>query len=266
MKDPQMSMEGLQRLNEPPRGLTAEPARGRTASSYEGELTRNRCAEQRLLQLLAGEKALNLQKDDVIQQQEIQYKESSHRLLNGLQMIASVLSLQGRSSQNSETSSQLAVAANRVAMIERVHRRLHCFDGADSIPLQQFLQDLCLDFSMMVSSNEQPERAIAVQVIDIQLPTTKGIPLGFIVSELLMNAAKHGQGRILVELGSDGEHGYQVSVSNGGLALPRDFNAAASKGLGMKIIRSLVQRIGGTLEYGQLETGVGARFIVRFTG
>lgn len=200
----------------------------------------------------------------MIQQQDVQSKESNHRLLNGLQMIASVLSLQSRTCQDAETSSQLAVAANRVAMIERVHRRLHCFDGADTIPFKRFLGDLCRDFSMMVSSDEQPERAVAVNAADVELPTTKGIPLGFIVSELLMNAAKYGQGDILVELGLDGSHGYYMSVSNGGVGLPCEFNPGASKGLGMKIIKSFVQRIGGTLEFGQPETGMGARFTVRF--
>lgn len=264
MTGPQMNMEVLQPRTGRPQPVLTEPLHVRTASSYEEELALLRSSEQSLLRRLAGALALNVQKDDVIQQQDVQSKETTHRLLNGLQIIASVLSLQSRTSHDAEISSQLAVAANRVAMIERVHRRLHCYDGADRIPLKQFLGDLCRDFSMMVSSNEQPEKVVALNAIDIELPAKKGIPLGFIVSELLMNAAKYGKGRILVELRSDDSCGYQVSVSNDGLALPSDFNPALGKGLGMKIIKSFVQRIGGTLEFGHLPTETGARFTVHF--
>lgn len=259
-----MSTEGLQFASAKIRRPLPEGFRARTSSSYEQELARHIRNENRLSLLLAGEKALSDQKDELIQQQDVQNKEASHRLLNGLQMVASVLSLQSRCVDNPDTSSQLAVAANRVAMIERVHRRLHGFDGADILPLKRFLQDLCRDFSMMVSSDEQPENIITVSGPDIELPTTKGIPIGFIVSELLMNAAKYGRGGIAVILDSNEGHGYRVSVSNEGLALSDTFDPAASKGLGMRIIRSLVQRIGGTLEFGRLQTGKGTCFTVRF--
>jgi two-component sensor histidine kinase len=53
----------------------------------------------------------------LIRQQDVLSKESDHRLLNGLQMIVSLLSLQSRASPNAEVASQLAIAANRVATI-----------------------------------------------------------------------------------------------------------------------------------------------------
>ena len=43
--------------------------------------------------------------------------------MNGLQMIVSLLSLQGRASKNAEVASQLAAAADRKAR-GRIHRRL----------------------------------------------------------------------------------------------------------------------------------------------
>jgi len=62
--------------------------------------------------------------------------------------------------------------------------------------------------------------------------------LGFIVSERLTNAAKHGKGRITVKFGANGEGRYELSVSNDGPPLPESFDPAAGKGLGMMIIRS----------------------------
>jgi two-component system, sensor histidine kinase PdtaS len=123
-----------------------------------------------------------------------------------------------------------------------LHQRLHSFDGIPAVAFKQYLEDLCRDFSTLLSSEEHPERSIVVEGIEINLPTAAGIPLGFIVNELITNAAKHGKGRITVRLERNPEKGYALSVSNDGPTLPEGFDPAACKGLGMRIVRSLVER------------------------
>src|SRR5450755_2481695 len=141
----------------PPSPIFESPER-RTVASYERELTRHRLTESLLRAALAREEVLLGQKDELIRQQDVLSKESDHRLLNGLQMIVSLLSLQSRASPNAEAASQLAVAANRVATIKRVHRRLHCLDGVKTVAFEQYIEDLCDDFSAMLSSERKPGR------------------------------------------------------------------------------------------------------------
>ena len=107
----------------------------RTVASYERELTRHRRTEIRLREALAREDVLLRQKDELIQKQVVLREESDHRLLNGLQMIASLLSLQARASTNGEVASGLAAAADRIATIGRIHRRLHSLDGVQTFAL-----------------------------------------------------------------------------------------------------------------------------------
>ena len=164
----------------------------RTVTSYERELTTHRCTEIWLREALAREEALLRQKDELIQQLEVLSAESDHRLLNGLQMIGSLLSLQSRASANAEAASQLAIAADRVATVGRVHRRLHSIDGVQTVAFKQYLEDLCRDFSMMLSSEDRPDRVIVVEGIEIKLLTATAVPLGFIANELITNAAKYG--------------------------------------------------------------------------
>ena len=236
----------------------------RTVASYERELTRHRRMEAGLRETLAREEALLRQKDELIEQRQVLSEESDHRLLNGLQMIMSLLSLQSRASTNPELALQLATAADRVATIGRIHRRLHSLDGAQTFALKQYLEDLGRDFSVMLAS-ERPERVIVVEGIEIKLPAGTAIPLGFIANELITNAAKYGTGRITVSLEPNPEKGYALSVSNDGPGLPEGFDPAASEGLGMRIIRSLVKRIGGELQFGPGDRNQGARFTVVFT-
>jgi two-component sensor histidine kinase len=224
-----------------------------------------RLTEVQLRSALAQSEARIRQQDELIQRQDLLSKESDHRLMNDLQMIISLLSLQGRSSMNAEAAAQLAVAANRVSMIARIHRRLHSCDGAMAIDFRKFLEDFGRDFSAMLSSDERPEQVV-VEGIEINLPAVTAVPLGFIVSELIANAAKHGRGRIAIGLQRDPECGYALSVSNGGPALPEGFDPGASKGLGMRIIQSFAKQIGGELRIGRGDDGQGARFTVLFPG
>jgi two-component system, sensor histidine kinase PdtaS len=248
----------------PPNAIFESPER-RTVASYERELANHRYTEIRLREALAREQALLRQKDEVIQQQELLSRETDHRLLNDLQMIVSLLSLQGRASSNAEVASQLAAAADRIAMIGRIHRRLHYFDGVQTVAFKQYLEDLCRDFSMMLSSEDSPERVIVVEGIEIKLPTVTGIPLGFIVNELVTNAVKYGNGRITVRSEPNPGKGYALSVSSDGPALPEGFDPASCKGLGMRIVRSFVERIGGELRTGRGDNDQGTRFTVLFS-
>ncbi|WP_139043936.1 sensor histidine kinase [Allomesorhizobium alhagi] len=213
---------------------------------------------------LARLRALLRQKHHLIEQQNLAAKEAEHRMLNDLQIVASLLAAQGRASGNAVVVSQLAVAASRVVTIERIHRRLHSHDGAQRIAFKRYLEDLCCEFSTLFSEDRTREQMISVEGIEADLPAVTGISLGFIVNELVTNAIKYGAGHVMVRLEPQTSGGYALSVSNDGHALPEGFEPAATKGLGMKIIRSLVERIGGELRVGLGDNGQGSRFTVLF--
>jgi two-component sensor histidine kinase len=236
-------------------GLGRVPAL--TAEGYERELAQLRSA-------LGRSAASTIKKDALIQQMVALSSEADHRLLNSVQMIGSLLAMQSRASSNDDVASQLAAAALRVMTIGRIHRRLHSHDAAGTVEFKPFLDDLCIEFSAMLFSQAQPERVIFAEGIDLTLPTTIGIPLAFIANELIMNAAKHGQGGIKVSLNIGADQRYALSVANDGPALSLDFDPAASKGLGMKIVRSLAGSIGGDLKIACAENGKGACFTVIF--
>jgi two-component sensor histidine kinase len=94
----------------------------------------------------------------------------------------------------------LAAAADRIATIGRIHHRLHSLDGVQTFALKQYLEDLCRDFSMMLSCGAPGARRSWSKGLKSTLPAATAIPLGFIANELITNAAKYGTGRITVSL------------------------------------------------------------------
>lgn len=238
--------------------------KSRLIPGYACEQDAGICPVDALRQSLAREAVLLHQKDALIEEQEILREEADHRLLNGLQMVVSLLSLQSRAAATSDVAQQLSIAAKRVATIERIHRRLHFNDGTQAVAFKKYLEEFCRDFSGMVAFDEGPEPVILVQSVDVSLPTATAIPLGFIVNELITNAVKYGEGQIVVGLNFDSED-YVLTVSNAGQALPNTFDPAASTGLGMKIVRSFVNQIGGQFRFGRGDNNRGAFFAVHFS-
>jgi len=89
----------------------------------------------------------------------------------------------------------------------------------------------------------------------------EGIPGGTSIT----NAAKYGAGRIAVRLENCPEGGYVLSVSNDGPPLPDGFDPTASKGLGMRIVKSFVEKINGSLRIELGNSSHGPLFEVRFS-
>jgi two-component sensor histidine kinase len=211
---------------------------------------------------LAREAAFLLEKSDLLRRQDMLAQEFEHRLVNSLQLIVSLLSMQSRTA-TPEAAAQLRVAARRVASFGRVHRRLHLLDHQESVEFKEYLQHLCADLSCLLF----PEGTVAcltVEGAEIEIPTAFAIPLGFIVNELITNSAKYAKTGIVVRLETTPIACHLLSVSDDGPGLSVGFDPANGKGLGMTIVQSLMKQIDGELQFGPGDGGHGARFTVRF--
>ena len=212
---------------------------------------------------LAREQVLLREKDELSRRQAMLTQEFEHRLINGLQLIVSLLSLQSRTATTPEAADQLTIAARRVAALGRVHRTLHLLDLQDHVEFKDYLQHLCEDLSGLLVQDGSGY-AIVVEGANVEIPTTMAIPLGFIVNELITNSAKYAEGHVSVRIEATSPTDRSLSVVDDGPGMPAGFKPEDSKGLGMKIVLSLVQQIGGTLSILPGDNGRGTRFLVKF--
>jgi two-component system, sensor histidine kinase PdtaS len=249
----------IQHLLERP--LTADTLALLSKPSLEEKL---RIAAIELQAARAREAALRQEMSELAQRQVMLAQEFEHRLINSLQVISSLLSLQSRAAKTSEAADQLTIAATRVAALGRVHRRLHLLDHQDRVELKRYLEHLGEDLSRLLCE-ESGDCAILVEGANAEIPTVIAIPLGFIVNELITNSAKYAKGTITVRFETTASGCHSLSVSDGGPGLPAGFDPGDSKGLGMKIVAALVKQIGGELHISAGDKGRGARFTVAFS-
>jgi two-component system, sensor histidine kinase PdtaS len=235
---------------------------GRAVERDSRRQTRHDALTAELEAARAREKAWLREKSDLLQRQEMLAQEFEHRLVNSLQIISSLLSLQSRTA-SPEAAAQLIVAARRVGSFGRVHRRLHLLDHQESVEFKQYLQELCEDLSALLFRGAT-DCTIVVDAVKVDIPTMFAIPLGFIVNELITNSAKYAKGNITVRLETTPTVGHSLSVLDDGPGVPEGYDPAQSKGLGMKIIAKLVKQIGGELKIASRGDGHGACFTVTF--
>jgi two-component sensor histidine kinase len=201
------------------------------------------------------------EKDGALRRSAMMAKEIDHRVMNSLQMVASLLKLHGRSLADEPASAELALAASRVAAVARVHQHIYMSDAVETTECASYLRRLCEDLSDMLPEGRGP---IVVEAITADLPTAQIAPLGLILNELVTNAAKHGQGIITVAFEHQGEAGYEMRVSDQGQALPEGFDPTVRSGLGMKVVGSLTNQLGGKFVIKSSDDGAHSVFTVEF--
>ena len=198
------------------------------------------------------------EKEAALRRAEIMAKEIDHRVMNSLQLISSLLRLQSsRTSSGSDARGELGLAADRISGIARIHQHIYLSESVAHVDFRLYLERLCADLAQMLP----PGRGDAIHVdgIDIEISTAQIVPLGLIVTELVTNAIKYGDGPITVSIASDAQ-GYALSVVDGGSGLPVDFDPARA-GLGMKVVSALVQQLRGRLILGS-QASDGARITI----
>ena len=190
-------------------------------------------------------------------------QELNHRVRNSLQLVSTLLTLQSRGAAP-EISEEFKIAANRVVAIGRVHDRLSSADPVGRVAFKAYAGSLCDEIAKSIFSGKMGSQLIC-DSDDVEVTTDQATALGLVLNELITNAAKHSRGvpRINVTFRKTGAE-FHLAVSDEGAGLPAGFDPAKSKGLGMRVIHSMVEKIGGTLRFATGENGRGTRVDITF--
>jgi two-component sensor histidine kinase len=201
---------------------------------------------------------LRLSSIRAVDQARMLSREIDHRVMNSLQFVSSMLTMQGRAS-TPESSTQLKQAAERVMVVARVHKHFYAGEPSEHVGCLNFIQRICADLSDVMGVT------ISVEGVEAIISTTKIQPIGLVVNELVTNAAKHGAGDIQVRF-TPAAHGcFELSICDEGPGFTSDFDPTRSgKGLGMKVVVALASQLKGSVAAGANPSGRGACFTVSF--
>lgn len=189
--------------------------------------------------------------------------EANHRFKNNLQIIGSLLTLQGRNQDDPNARAALAAAAERVQVIARIHERFHPRPGGGSVSMRDYLEELGTDLGNSLRGN----RPIAVRITadPSEIEVGRAVQIGLIVNELVTNALKYafpdGRGGAIDVTFRMVEHDMagEITVRDDGIGYP----ANTEPGLGTRLVTLLARQLGGELSRTPAEPGCVVRVSVR---
>lgn len=190
--------------------------------------------------------------EDLLREKGVLLQEMQHRVANSLQIIASIFLLKARAVTSEETRHHLQDTHQRVMSVAEVQRHLHLAEGIDQIDVGSYLTKLCESLAVSMIAEDQP---ITVRVMAEagRIGSDKAVGLGLIVTELIINAIKHGfpssttKGLILVTYEVD-DADWKLTVSDNGIGKSTAEASKKRSGLGSAIVDALVKQLEARVE------------------
>jgi len=189
---------------------------------------------------------------EALEQQKMLMRELSHRVANGFQIISSLLNWQRRAVRDEAAAEALEATARRVNGMALVHRRLYLNENSPGAQdMAAYLDGLCEDLRGAFIADTAACSLAFEGAGGEGISTDKAVAVGLLATELVTNALKYARGageavRIVLRW-EDLADGHRLTVSDDGMGLPEDFDPTKSSGLGMLVVRTQLQQLGGEL-------------------
>jgi len=200
-----------------------------------------------------------------LKEREVMLREIHHRVKNNLQIVSSLLRLQGRRIENEKALEALTDSQNRIRSMALIHEKLYHTEDFSRIDLGDYINSMVA--RLLTVYRGVSERVHArVEARGIHLDINRAIPLGLIINELVTNALKHAfpegrKGEILIRLVPfEGEKSV-LTVKDTGIGLPDSFFLDNGQTFGVEIVRDLVHQLDGTIEF---RKDKGTEILIRF--
>lgn len=182
--------------------------------------------------------------------------EADHRIANHLAMLGAYVRLKAAGVEG-DTRLLLETIGAQVDAVGRLHRALAAHGQHGAVDLSEHLRTICAPFAAGLSG-----AAKLVQDIPAACPVRADqvLPVSQIVSEVITNAFKYGQGGVVLVRCRAGEAGeVEIEVVDDGPGLPPGFDPGADGGLGFRLIRALSRQVGATMAFESAGRGLSVR-------
>ncbi|MGM0587012.1 MAG: sensor histidine kinase [Bacteroidota bacterium] len=200
-----------------------------------------------------------------LQEKETLIKELHHRVKNNLNVIISLLDLQGDDITSQDSARQaFSKTRQRIYSMALVHEKLYHSTDLTEINISEYVTSMsqhllnAMDIDHLIN--------LRLDIDEILLDVNYAIPCGLIINELFTNALKHAfpnrhQGQIVISMHEDSPGQFQLIVQDNGIGLPDAMKVKESESLGLQIFQTLVGQLNGKWS---VNTTDGTQFIITF--
>ena len=165
--------------------LTVQPLRARQQAPFEINVLADTLEE-----MAVRIRDRTNRMENALQARDAAMKEIHHRVKNNLQIINSLLSLQGRKLHDKAAIAVLDDARARINALSLIHRSLYEHDDITTVQTKSFLSDLVSHLDHALGAED---RGITIEsdIEDDRLDADLAVPLALFTTEAVTNSVKH---------------------------------------------------------------------------
>ena len=194
------------------------------------------------------------------EEQETIIKEIHHRVKNDLQVVDSLLGLEGSLHQDTAVQRSFKDARSRLRSMAMVHEHLYRSAGRTRSSLHDHLNALAR--MLLVKHGLHDRVSVSVSTVEPGFGAETLIPLTLLVNELLTNSMKHAfhervSGHMDIVLKDTGD-GYLLRFTDDGPGMPA---LGRQEGFGLHLLEVLARQLNGEVS---VEHGPGTVYCMRF--
>ncbi|GJD34135.1 sensor histidine kinase [Methylobacterium aerolatum] len=191
---------------------------------------------------------------EALDRQTMLLREAGHRVATNLQVIASLMVLKARRTQEGEARLALEGMADRIGALAVAHRLVGTEDSLARFALAELAEGLIGEIGAGLADDRV---RLATEIGMVALPAAMASPLALTIQELLSNAVRHaypgdrqGEVRVLGRLVDDALH---LEIRDDGIGI--DATAVNRQGFGRSLVEMIARQVGGTVAWSDAEPG-----------
>lgn len=219
------------------------------ARALEGSFNRSRTYQRQLERTIA--------------QRDLLLREVYHRVKNNLQVVDALIRMEFRRVEDKDLLESLSQLLNRIHTLSLVHAQLMSSKDLSHFDIAPLFSELAGNLQAALSTDEH-EIKVKVEAESLDVPLDFALPLGLLLVELIMNAAKHahstGNREISVHFACNPEGQAVLSVQDNGSDPEAPARFLAARGVGSKLVGGFVRQLDGDIA---ADFASGMRVIVR---
>jgi len=197
-----------------------------------------------------------------LEEKLILIKEIHHRVKNNLQLISSLLYLQGSYEKDEKYKELLAESESRVKSMAVLYDKIHQNENVNKINLGEYIRSINLGLKGQYDFNDNIN--LIDEIENIQFDIDKAILCGLIVNELVTNAFKYAfsdqiNKKITVKILKQADN-IRISVSDNGKGIKGNLEEVSKKSLGLSLVQNLTRQLEGSIK---MENNQGTTFKIK---
>jgi len=199
-----------------------------------------------------------------LKEKEVLLREIHHRVKNNLAVINALLDLQSQFGTD-DVRVMFESVQDRIRAMAIAYEKLYQTENLAALNVDEYTRTL-VDQLFGYYEGLATRVTLRTEIEKISLGIDTAIPLGMIVTELVLNCLKHAypegrEGEVSVSVRAVGEQEYELIVSDKGVGMPGDADWREAKSFGLDLVCALVDQLDGQMEvHGINGTDVRIRF------